>query len=88
MSKNQCTAARIAVGGLLPHASRARAVEGALVGKALDSVAMAAAAAQVRADLGSDVTGDIYASAAYRTAVAPVYVKRAIAAAVARAGLA
>jgi len=87
MSKNQCTAARIAVGGLLPHASRARSVEGALAGKPLDAAAMAAAAAQVRADLGGDVTGDIYASAAYRTAVAPVYVKRAIAAAAARAGL-
>jgi CO/xanthine dehydrogenase FAD-binding subunit len=35
-----------------------------------------------------DVTGDIFASAEYRAAVAPVYVKRAIAAAAARAGLA
>ena len=39
-------------------------------------------------DLGNEVTGDIFASAEYRTAVAPVYVKRAIAAAAARAGLA
>jgi len=34
------------------------------------------------------VTGDIFASAEYRAAVAPAYVKRAIAAAAARAGLA
>jgi CO/xanthine dehydrogenase FAD-binding subunit len=34
------------------------------------------------------VSGDIYASAEYRAAVAPVYVKRAVTAAAARAGLA
>ena len=88
MSKNECAAARVALGGLLPRATRARAVEKALTGKALDAAAIAAAAAQVASDLGNDVTGDIFASAAYRVAVAPVYVKRAIAAAAARAGLA
>ena len=88
MSKNECAAARVALGGLLPRATRARAVEKALTGKALDAAAIAAAAAQVASDLGNDVTGDIFASAAYRAAVAPVYVKRAIAAAAARAGLA
>ena len=36
-------------------------------------------------DLGGDVTGDLFASAEYRTAMAPVYVKRALTAAVARA---
>jgi len=88
MSKNECSAARVALGGLLPHASRARAVEKALTGKSLDAAAIAAAAAQVASDLGNEVTGDIFASAEYRAAVAPVYVKRAIAAAAARAGLA
>ena len=88
MSKNECAAARVALGGLLPRATRARAVEKALTGKSLDAAAIAAAAAQVASDLGNDVTGDIFASAAYRAAVAPVYVKRAIAAAAARAGLA
>jgi len=88
MSKNECAAARVALGGLLPRATRARAVEKALTGKSLDAAAIAAAAAQVASDLGNDVTGDIFASAAYRVAVAPVYVKRAIAAAAARAGLA
>lgn len=80
-----CTAARVAIGGLLPNARRAAAVEKALVGKAASDDAIAAAAKQVTADLGKDVTGDIFASAEYRSAVAPVYVKRAIAAAVARA---
>ena len=87
-SGNKCSAARVALGGLLPHASRAQAVEKALTGKSLDTAAIAAAAGQVGSDLGGEVTGDIYASAEYRTAVAPVYVKRAIAAAAARAGLA
>jgi carbon-monoxide dehydrogenase medium subunit len=85
---NVCAAARVALGGLLPHASRAAAVEKALTGKPLDASAIANAAAQAGSDLGDDVTGDIFASAAYRKAVAPVYVKRAIAAAAARAGLA
>ena len=85
---NACSAARVALGGLLPHASRATAVERALTGKPLDTSAIANAAAQAGSDLGDDVTGDLFASAAYRKAVAPVYVKRAIAAAAARAGLA
>jgi carbon-monoxide dehydrogenase medium subunit len=88
MSKSQCTAARIALGGLLPRASRAPAVEKALTGKSLDDAAIATAAAEIKSDLGDDITGDIFASAGYRAAVAPVYVKRAIAAAAARAGLA
>jgi aerobic carbon-monoxide dehydrogenase medium subunit len=88
VANNQCSAARIAVGGLVPHARRAPAVEKALVGKGLDAAAIGAAAAQVGSDLGGEVTGDIFASASYRAAVAPVYVKRAIAAAAARAGLA
>lgn len=88
MAKNECSAARVALGGLLPHASRAGAVEKALTGKSLDTAAIASAAAQVASDIGKDVTGDIFASAEYRAAVAPVFVKRAIAAAAARAGLA
>ena len=87
-ANGRCSAARVAVGGLLPHASRARSVENALVGKPGTAATIEAAAAQVRADLGDQVSGDIYASAEYRAAVSPVYVKRAIAAAVARAGLA
>jgi carbon-monoxide dehydrogenase medium subunit len=88
MAGNACSAARVALGGLLPNARRARGVEGALAGKPLNDASIAAASSQVNKDLGSEVTGDIFASAAYRTAVAPVYVKRAIAAAAARAGLA
>jgi aerobic carbon-monoxide dehydrogenase medium subunit len=88
MTKDQCSAARVALGGLLPHATRARTVETALVGKPGTAAVIEAAAALLRADLGDQVSGDIYASAEYRAAVAPVYVKRAVTAAAARAGLA
>jgi aerobic carbon-monoxide dehydrogenase medium subunit len=88
MNKDRCTGARVAIGGLLPHATRAKAVEKALIGKTGDAAAIEAAAANVRTDLGDHVSGDIFASAEYRASVSPVYIKRAIAAAVARAGLA
>jgi len=81
----KCVAARVAVGGLLPNARRAASVEKALVGKAATDDAIASAAQQVLADLGNDVTGDIFASAEYRTAMTPVFTKRAVATAVARA---
>jgi carbon-monoxide dehydrogenase medium subunit len=82
-----CRAARVALGGLLPAARRARSVENALVGNAANEETFAAAAQQVSADLGGDVMGDIYASAEYRAAMAPVFLKRALATAAGRAML-
>jgi CO/xanthine dehydrogenase FAD-binding subunit len=38
----------------------------------------------VAADLAGDIIGDLYASAEYRKAVAPVWVRKALAAAAAR----
>jgi len=70
---------------LTPNARKASSVEAALVGKALDEAAIAAAADAVSSDLGDDVMGDIHASAEYRTAMAPVFVKRALAKAAERA---
>jgi carbon-monoxide dehydrogenase medium subunit len=80
-----CSAARVALGGLLPHARRAATVEKGLIGNALTDDTIAAAVRQVGADLGGDATGDIYASAEYRAAMAPVFTRRAVAAAAARA---
>lgn len=80
-----CSAARVAIGGLLPSARRLAAVEKALVGKALNDETIEAASAQVSADLGNDVSGDLFASAEYRSAMAPIYVKRAVATAAERA---
>ena len=52
--------------------------------QALTADGIANAANRGGADLGDDILGDIYASAEYRRAVAPVWVKRALTAAAAR----
>ena len=85
VSGNTCTAARVAVGGLTPSATRASAVEKALAGTRVSPETIARAAAAVAGDLGSDVLEDIFASAEYRRAMAAVYVKRALTAAFDRA---
>jgi carbon-monoxide dehydrogenase medium subunit len=85
IENGKCAAARIALGGLLPSARRAASVEKALAGSAMTDQAIAAAARTVSADLGNDAIGDMYASAQYRAAMTPVFIKRAISAAVARA---
>jgi carbon-monoxide dehydrogenase medium subunit len=78
-----CSAVSVAIGGLVPFAKRGAAVERALTGQKPDAAVIASAAAKIADDLGSDVSGDIFASAEYRRAMAPVYVKRALAAAIA-----
>ena len=80
-----CASARVAVGGLTPRCTRAKAVEAALAGKPLTTESIAAASAAITGDIGGDLLGDIYASAAFRGSMAPVYVARAIAAAAGRA---
>jgi len=87
VTNGTCSAARIALGGLLNSARRAAGAERALIGKAMSDETIAAAAGQVAADLGSGVIGDIYASAEYRAAMAPVFTGRALANAAARASL-
>jgi aerobic carbon-monoxide dehydrogenase medium subunit len=87
VTNRTCSAARIALGGLLPNARRAHEAERALIGQALTAETIAAAADRVSADLGRDVSGDIYASAEYRAAMAPVFTKRALANAAVRASL-
>ena len=84
-SGGTCTAAAVAIGGLVPQATRAVAVEQALAGQQLSADSIARAAADVSRHLGDDVLGDLYASANYRKAVAPVWVKRALTAAADRA---
>ena len=77
--------AAVALGGLVPVATRASSVEQAVAGQSPSEDTIAAAAAAVSEDLGDDLIGDIYASAEYRRAMAPVCVKRALRAAVERA---
>ena len=76
-----CASARVAVVGLVPHARRLSSVEHALEGQKPTPQAIEAAAAHTSSDL-KDVSGDIFASAEYRRAMAPVYVRRALVAAV------
>lgn len=81
-----CSDASVAIGGLVPAPLRCRAVEDALRGQPSSDETRAAAAAAVSGDLGDDLIGDVFASADYRRAVAPVYIERALAAAAGRAG--
>ena len=76
--------ANIALTGVGDHAYRARAVEAALA--ASDGSADAIAAAAAHATDGVTVNSDIHADRAYRTAMAAVYTRRAIEAALARLG--
>jgi len=84
VARGTCTAVALAVGGLVPSARRAPSVERQLTGQPPSDAAIAAAASQVTNDL-EEVSGDLFASADYRREVAPIYVKRALAAAAARA---
>lgn len=74
---------RVGVTGVGDHAYRATAVEAALAGTDGGSAALAGAAAHA-AD-GQEVGSDIHADRQYRTAMAAVYVRRALEAAMARA---
>ena len=67
--------ARIGLTGATTHAVRLAGVEKALAGKNADGVAAAAAGA---ASEVADMNGDLHASAEYRKAMIPVFVKRAV----------
>ena len=86
MSGDRCSSASVAVGGLTPTATKAPSVEAALVGNVMDAANIAAAAEAVQNDLGDIILGDMHAGKDYRKAMASVYVKRAVTAAVERAG--
>jgi aerobic carbon-monoxide dehydrogenase medium subunit len=85
VSGGRCTSAAVAVGGLVPRPMRAPALEKALAGQALGAETIAKSAPLVAHDLGDDILGDLYASAEYRKAIVPVWVKRALTAAAGRA---
>jgi aerobic carbon-monoxide dehydrogenase medium subunit len=85
MKGGTCEAAQVAIGGLVPVPARLRDVEAAVKGARPSEEVTAKAAAAVTKQLGGDILGDVFASAEYRKAMAPVYVKRALAAAFQRA---
>ena len=74
--------ANVALTGVGQQPYRARAVESALAGSDRSAASIAAAAGH--ATDGVDVASDIHADQAYRTAMAAVYTRRAIEAALAR----
>ena len=85
LAGGRCTAAHVAIGGLLPAATRCERVGAALMGQPPSPEVIARAAEQVSDSLGDNVLEDLYASAEYRKSMAVVYVRRALTAAVDRA---
>ena len=67
--------ARVGLTGATTHAMRLTSVESALAGKNADGIAAAVASA---ASGISDLNADLHASADYRKAMIPVFVKRAV----------
>jgi carbon-monoxide dehydrogenase medium subunit len=78
MDGSNCKSARVAVGGLTANAGRSTGAEAALTGSSIDDSALDAAANALVNDIGDAAMGDIYASAEYRRAMAGVYLKRAV----------
>ena len=81
MDGDRCTAASVAVGGLTTRPVKAAAVEQALSGSTLTMASIADATARLGEDLaaaGVDIIGDVYASADFRSSIAPVEVKHAL----------
>lgn len=81
---SECKSASIGITGVSAKAYRASAVEDNLIGAKLDLQTITSAAS--RATEGVDINGDLFASDEYRKHLAAVYVRRAIASAMERAG--
>lgn len=84
MTGGKCEDISIGITGLAPKAFRAKSVEDALRGVALDESAVKTASASADAE-ADDAMEDIHASGDYRRHLARVYVKRVVQAAAAKA---
>jgi carbon-monoxide dehydrogenase medium subunit len=82
MDGGTCKSARVAIGGATASAMRSSGAEAALAGSSLDDDALNAAAAAIQSDISEAVMGDVSYPEAYRTAMAGVYLKRAVKAAI------
>jgi aerobic carbon-monoxide dehydrogenase medium subunit len=78
-----CQTARVGITGVAAKSFRARGVERALEGEAIDEAAITAAAEH--ASDGVEALSDLHASGDYRLALARVYTKRALSRALTRA---
>ena len=81
VESGRCSSASVTIGGLEATPTRASSVESALTGSDLGDGTLDAAANAVLGDFSGDILDDIFASAEYRQAMAPVYVRRALGAA-------
>lgn len=84
VSNGNVTKARLVIGGATPNPVRVSAAEAALTGKAATAEAVAAAAEHAAAAISNPLS-DSYASGDYRTHLAKVLAKRALAQAAERA---
>jgi len=76
-----CSRARVAIGGATGKATRCHQAEGVLTGSDLGEETMRDAERVISAELGDDLLADHYASAEYRRAMAGVFLKRSVKAA-------
>jgi carbon-monoxide dehydrogenase medium subunit len=83
MNGNTCSNASVGIGGATVKAMRCSGAEAALAGSNLDDAALNAAAAAIQADIANSLIGDTVYPTEYRSAMAGVYLKRAVAAAIA-----
>lgn len=84
VSGGKCERASVAVTGVGSRVTRAKGVEGALGGKALDAQTIAAAAEKAAEGI-PDITADLQGSVEYKQHLTRVYARRALEAAAARA---
>ena len=83
----RCQSASVALGGLVTRPIRASRVEQALADNPLSEAVIAEASALAVEDLADEeLLGDVFASAEYRRAVAPSYVREALTRAAQQAG--
>lgn len=83
MDGNQCKSASIATGGATVNAVKCKGAEAALVGNEINQQTIDAAADALSSDIADRLMGDAVYPEDYRAAMAKVYLKRAIEAALA-----
>jgi carbon-monoxide dehydrogenase medium subunit len=78
MNGSTCASAKVAVGGATAKAVRSPGAESTLAGSSLDDATLNAAAAALKSDIEEFLIGDMTYPDDYRQAMAGVYLKRAV----------
>jgi carbon-monoxide dehydrogenase medium subunit len=78
MDGDNCTGARVTVGGAVPKATLSHAADVELKGHTINETTLEAAAEALVNDVSDEVIGDIFAPEDYRKAMIGVYFKRAV----------